>query len=472
MKKGRILLVFVAMLLVVSLAALPACKEEEPVKFTLKITAIGEGTTSPEPGTFTINVGESITVTAVPNTGYELDYWEGDVSGTTSPITFEMTSDMSVVAVFVEEVLAWAWPDKLVVASVGTASASHGAAIAWTTPLAKDTEMKVRVVAEENTSLRYRWLKQGIFFCAAAGQEAGSEMQEARGQWATRDGGPWQVRILSAITKRDMGFAVRADSRIKTPYDIKPGTKIIYMAFIPTGREVMEALLAWADISSDDVVWVPAGSLGANTTLLMDGRGDIAFSFPGNPVMYEAEAAPHGLSWIELDSEKDPEGAKRFHEVRPDLTLGVMTTGVPSAQGVHSISAMAPYTTSADTDPELVYHVVKWLDENYDKYKDAHPWCSFITIDNLMFLAETDCLPLHDGTVRYLEEIGRWTPAHEARRQQNIDLITRYVEAYRAAIDMADEKGIKIDLENEEWVELWNNCKKDLPRFKYFIGLD
>jgi hypothetical protein len=65
-----------------------------------------------------------------------------------------------------------------------------------------------------------------------------------------------------------------------------------------------------------------------------------------------------------------------------------------------------------------------------------------------------------------------WTPAHEARRQQNIDLINRWVEAYQAALDMADERGIEVTPENEEWLELWDSYKEDLPVFKWFLGLD
>jgi len=76
-----------------------------PEEFTLEITVVGEGTTSPSPGTSSITEGESITVTATPNPGYEFLRWEGDVSGTTSSVTFEMTSDKSVVALFEQTVL-------------------------------------------------------------------------------------------------------------------------------------------------------------------------------------------------------------------------------------------------------------------------------------------------------------------------------------------------------------------------------
>ena len=132
------------------------------------------------------------------------------------------------------------------------------------------------------------------------------------------------------------------------------------------------------------------------------------------------------------------------------------------------------HSAAADRDPELIYNVVKWLDENYDRYKDAHPLNVHMTAENTLALAETSFWPLHDGTVKYLEEKGLWTTAHEARRQQNIDLLTRYVDAFAECMDMADEQGITVDATNEEWLEMWGNHKKqlNLPIPKMFIGLD
>jgi len=97
-----------------------------------------------------------------------------------------------------------------------------------------------------------------------------------------------------------------------------------------------------------------------------------------------------------------------------------------------------------------------------------------MTREYLMELAETDFVPLHDGAVKYLEEEGLWTAAHEARRQQNIELFAKWVEAYQTAIEMADEKELQVDPENEEWVQLWEEYSAGLgyPPFQYFLGLD
>jgi len=237
----------------------------------------------------------------------------------------------------------------------------------------------------------------------------------------------------------------------------------------------MESLLAWAQVDPEDIEWIPAGSMTAMVTLLMDGKGDIGYGFPSSAGWLTAEAAPHGLDWIELNAKEDPEGAARLLAVDPSVSFGTYPpTGAPSAHGKWMMVTLHGHSAAADRDPELIYNLAKWFDENYDRYKDAHPLNIHISIENTMALAETSFWPLHDGTIRYLKEKGLWTPAHEARHQQNVALLTRYVDAFAEAVAMADEKGMKVDTTDEEWLELWENYKVqlNLPMPKAFFGLD
>ena len=77
-------------------------------------------------------------------------------------------------------------------------------------------------------------------------------------------------------------------------------------------------------------------------------------------------------------------------------------------------------------------------------------------------------LPVHEGQIKYLKELGIWTAADDARQEYNVNLIDRYIKAYDEAIAMADEKTMKVAPDNEEWVELWGNYKKSigLPKLK------
>jgi hypothetical protein len=67
--------------------------------YTLTTTATN-GTITKNPNQTTYNQGASVTLTAVPNTGYQFSSYSGDTTGTTNPQTIIMNSNKSVTANF------------------------------------------------------------------------------------------------------------------------------------------------------------------------------------------------------------------------------------------------------------------------------------------------------------------------------------------------------------------------------------
>jgi uncharacterized membrane protein len=72
------------------------------VTYGLDISVQGNGTTDPPPGSYAYAEGETVTITAYPEEGYQLDHWEMDgvFAGASSTITVTMDSYHAVVAVF------------------------------------------------------------------------------------------------------------------------------------------------------------------------------------------------------------------------------------------------------------------------------------------------------------------------------------------------------------------------------------
>jgi len=66
----------------------------------LTVAAGTGGTTNPSPGTYTHDSGTQVSITAIPNSGYQFSGWNGAASGTTNPITLTMDNDKSVTASF------------------------------------------------------------------------------------------------------------------------------------------------------------------------------------------------------------------------------------------------------------------------------------------------------------------------------------------------------------------------------------
>jgi len=74
----------------------------EAVNYQLQISTTTGGTTSPAPGTYTYPENTQITVTAIPETGYQFDYWliNGTLTNTDNPITITMEANYHLTAYF------------------------------------------------------------------------------------------------------------------------------------------------------------------------------------------------------------------------------------------------------------------------------------------------------------------------------------------------------------------------------------
>lgn len=64
----------------------------------------------------------------------------------------------------------------------------------------------------------------------------------------------------------------------------------------------------------------------------------------------------------------------------------------------------ATMVASADVDADTVYHVVKAVFENFDRFKRLHP--AFANLDPKEMISGGLSAPLHDGAVRYYKERG------------------------------------------------------------------
>jgi len=364
------------------------------------------------------------------------------------------------------------WPETF--AMIGWAGIGGTVLKSWSSVLAADTGMKVKIAPELNTVKRFKFTGRGLFQLTAGGTTETRQMLMADRKYSDRDTGPWPIRAVWAQSKSHSGQFVRGDSHIRDIYDIKPRTRMADMLSYAASTRIVDAFLAWAKVDPKDIVWVPANNYQGSVKSLVDGEVDVCFGIPTSPAVYEAEKNPHGIRWIDMNSDKDPEGAKRFMAVDPLVSFGPMFNGVSSCIGRWGTIGTSLYTTHAETDPELVYRLAKWMDKNWERYKDLHPWNKYMTCDILMEELNHTFIPSHDGLIKYLKEKGLWTESHERRQEKNADLITRYCQAYQEAIEMADEELIKIDPENKEWADLWENHKKQLgiPLFKLYSSLE
>ncbi len=364
---------------------------------------------------------------------------------------------------------AWQWPSTFTMSTTGTATGTYGQTLSWGSLLEEQTKMKVRVIPADNYVERARSHKAGQSILSTNTVTEVFTQVEGREMHATREGGPYDVRILWANARVPFGFIVAQDSDIKTIYDLKKKKPKIAL-LTPSTSSVLQvkALLAMIELDEKDVTFIPVTTWGNSTKSVPEGKADVAFASPVSAVSFEAEASARGIRWLELPKD-DKKGLARYAKVNRGIAFATNTDGVKSAHGVYMTININQYHVRASEDPELVYQLVKWLDENYAKYKDKHAYNKYMSLDiqreNLDLVRGTNYLPVHDGVVRYLKEKGKWSAADTAWNDKNKELVARYIKAYQAAIAAADAKKIKVVPDNKEWVALWGSFKKDLPLF-------
>lgn len=363
----------------------------------------------------------------------------------------------------------WQWPSTFVISTTGTGTASYGQTISWASLLEEQTKMRVRVVPTDNYVERARSHKMGQSILANNTITEVFTQVEAREMHATRDGGSYDIQIFRPNARTPFGFIVAKDSDIKTIYDLKKRKPKIALLTPSTSSVLMvKALMAMLQLEEKDVTFIPVTTWANSTKSVPEGKADVAYASPISAVSFEADASARGIRWLELPMD-DKEGLARFSRVMRGISFAKNNRGVQSAHGVHMCINVNNYYVRGSEDPELIYHLTKWLDENYTKYKDKHTDNQDLSLDVLCEYIKLcrgmNYLPVHDGVVRYLKEKGRWTAADTVWNNKNKELVARYVKAYQAAIVAADEKKIKVAPDNKEWVALWESYKKDIPLF-------
>ena len=71
-----------------------------PEKHTLFMSAVGNGTTNPAPGSYEVDEGEEVILTAIPDVGFQFVGWSGSFSATSLSVAVVISGDTTAVATF------------------------------------------------------------------------------------------------------------------------------------------------------------------------------------------------------------------------------------------------------------------------------------------------------------------------------------------------------------------------------------
>jgi len=343
-------------------------------------------------------------------------------------------------------------PNVIAWSAYDTGSAGHAQSIAIGNMMRSRFGTTIRVLPGRNDVSRMTPLKNGTVdycLCGIASYFAG----EGVFLFAAPEWGPQPIRaVLQAVGDYGLGVAVAADAGIETVADLK-GKRVGRATSSPAIDVNMEGLLAFADLTWDDVEGVEFSGYVNSLKGILEDRVDAAFALTTTTVNYQIESSPRGLKWLETPAE-DTEGWARYTNVTPYVTPHMVTVGPAIDPESPLPMAQYPYpilVTEADQDAGEVRNIVAALDAGFDDFKDAAPGANAYGIDRQIL---NWVMPWSDGSVAYFKEKGLWTPESQENQDKLVDRQKVLADAWAGFVDGAPDG-------EEAFTEAWMKVRAE-----------
>lgn len=343
-------------------------------------------------------------------------------------------------------------PDIITWSAYDTGSAGHAHSIAIGNMMRNRFGTTIRVLPGRNDVSRMTPLKNGTVdycLCGIASYFAG----EGVFLFAAPEWGPQPIRaVIQAVGDYGLGVVVAADAGIETITDLK-GKRVGRATSSPAIDVNMEGLLAFADLTWDDVEAVEFSGYVNSLKGILEDRVDAAFALTTTTVNYQIESSPRGIKWLETPAE-DTEAWARYTKITPYVTPHMVSVGPGIDPKAPLPMAQYPYpilVTEADQDATEVRNIVAALDAGFDEFKDAAPGANAYAIDRQIL---SWVMPWSDGSVAYFKEKGMWTPEHQENQDKLLDRQRVLSEAWSGFVEGAPEG-------EEEFAAAWMKARAE-----------
>jgi TRAP transporter TAXI family solute receptor len=315
----------------------------------------------------------------------------------------------------------WKPTGTVVVGASQSTSTSYASGLAMLKVITDKTGVQFRMIGDGKTSGRAVMLKDKVvsvlFMPARQGVIA------LAGTFEYEKWGPQSIRMVWNGGELAQGWAVRGNSGIKAFSDVK-GKKVPNFVGDPSANLFyVDSQLAFANLTRKDVVSIPISSYGAGVKGVIAGTVDVSVFSATAAESYELHSSAYGIHWLAMPT-SETAGWARFRKLNPAFFPYKQTVGAGiSAQNPAQIWAYNMPLVGYDwTDENMAYWFAKQIAENYNAYKDSHSFLKSWTLDHCLDV-DTWFIPWHEGSVKYLKEIKRWTPEMERIQQE---LLAKY----------------------------------------------
>lgn len=310
-----------------------------------------------------------------------------------------------------------------------TGTGGYSQAVAIGSIMRREYGVNLRVIPGRNDVSRLATLLAGRVHFSAGGSEA-VYAQEGILNFANKIWGPQPLRVLMSNFSDSCSFTLAAaeDSGVDSIEKIK-GKRVTFVQGAPSLNNATTALLAYANLTWDDVVKVEVGGYNASIEAVINNRADVAGGACNSPPFLRLEASPRGLKFLTFPPE-DKEAVQRVRNILPWYVPHIATEGPTlPPEGSEVFTSAYPLLVGMNTaDDTLVYNLVKVMHEQFDDYKTAAPGASGWEITRQKF--EVAFIPFHPSAIRYFKEIGVWSEEAQAKQEENLYRQTVLIKAW------------------------------------------
>ena len=203
-----------------------------------------------------------------------------------------------------------------------------------------------------------------------------------------------QSEVFTILARKDSGIANFDDLKGKRVNIGNPGSG---------QRDTFEEIMAVKGWNKSTFSLVSELKPAEQASALGDNNIDAMSYFVGHPngAIQEASTTTETVLVPVTGPEIDKLLAERSYFSKAEIPGGLYK-GSPNP--TPSIGGKAVLSTTAETDPEVVYQLVKSVFENLDRFKRLHP--AFADLKEADMIKVGLSAPLHEGAVRYYKERG------------------------------------------------------------------
>ncbi|RVT51144.1 TAXI family TRAP transporter solute-binding subunit [Rubrivivax albus] len=332
-------------------------------------------------------------------------------------------------------------PATLAWSAYDVGSGGYNQAVAIGNALKQRYGVNLRVLPGKNDVSRTLPVREGQVQFSANGVGGSYLAQEGVFEFGAKTWGPQPIRGL-LLNNSDQVLTVVAakDSGIKTVADLK-GKRVAWVIGAPSLNQNITAILAFANLTWNDVQRVDFGGFGAAMDGVINGQADAAFTSSISGKAYQLAKSPRGIVYPTIPH-ADKAGWARMNKTAPFFFPFMGAEGADLSKDNRVESATYPYPilmTYAKQDNDTVYAMTKAMVETYADYKDAAPGNVGWAVDRQNFAW---VIPFHDGAIRYWKEKGLWKPEHQAHNDKLVQRQQVLADAWKAvnAGSHADDK--------------------------------